>query len=331
MTTTNKRITLTAAVLVLAALPAFAQQSSQIRETTAEEPQPVAAAEGQALTEQQTGASKFADRIAAVVNNDVITEYELQNRVRQAAINLRQQNINLPPMQELRRQVLERMITEKATEQRAKELGIRVDEQMVSASIEQIARNNKMTVDELRERLRADDVSFGAFRAQVRDEITAQRLREREVDSKITIPESEVDAFLAEQTGFTTNDTQEYHVRHILLPIPPALPTLKRAMLNVKQKLWLNASATERTSVRWLQPTPRPKTRCRVVIWDGAMPLVCRPFSGRPLKTTARSATSSRRCALRVPFTSFSSKTVATASRPSSPARPSSRPTCATS
>ena len=96
-----------------------------------------------------------------------------KDRVRQAAINLRQQNINLPPMQELRRQVLERMITEKATEQRAKELGIRVDEQMVSASIEQIARNNKMTVDELRERLRADDVSFGAFRAQVRDEITA--------------------------------------------------------------------------------------------------------------------------------------------------------------
>ena len=64
-------------------------------------------------------------------------------------------------------------------------------------------------------------MSFGAFRSQVRDEITAQRLREREVDSKITIPESEVDAFLAEQTGFTTNDTQEYHVRHILLPIPP--------------------------------------------------------------------------------------------------------------
>ena len=64
------------------------------------------------------------------------------------------------------------MITEKATEQRAKELGIRVDEQMVSASIEQIARNNKMTVEELRERLRADDVSFSAFRSQVRDEIT---------------------------------------------------------------------------------------------------------------------------------------------------------------
>ena len=70
MTTTNKRITLTAAVLVLAALPAFAQQSSQIRETTAEEPQPVAAAEGQALTEQQTGvfiAWPTAFTVAAVI------------------------------------------------------------------------------------------------------------------------------------------------------------------------------------------------------------------------------------------------------------------------
>lgn len=215
MTTINKRISLTAAALVLAVLPAFAQQSDGIRETV-----------GQAAPAETTAAPaadsvKFADRIAAVVNTDVITEYELQNRVRQAATNLRQQNITLPPMPELRRQVLERMISEKATEQRARELGIRVDEQMVSASIEQIARNNKLTVQELRERLQADDVSFATFRTQVRDEIIAQRLREREVDSKITIPESEVDAFLAEQTGFTTTDTQEYRVRHILLPIPP--------------------------------------------------------------------------------------------------------------
>ncbi len=219
MITTTKRFSLAAALCALAALPAFAQQAPAAAPADAP-----AAAPAETVTEtvqQPASGVRFADRIAAVVNTDVITEYELQNRVRQAAINLRQQNINLPPMPELRRQVLERMITEKATEQRAKELGIRVDEQMVNASIEQIARNNKMTVDELRERLRADDVSFATFRNQVRDEITALRLREREVDSKITIPESEVDAYLAELTGFTTNDTQEYHVRHILLPIPP--------------------------------------------------------------------------------------------------------------
>ena len=69
MTTTNKRITLTAAALVLVALPAFAQQSSQIRETTTEAPQSVAATEGLALTDEQAVGNKFADRIAAVVNN----------------------------------------------------------------------------------------------------------------------------------------------------------------------------------------------------------------------------------------------------------------------
>lgn len=163
--------------------------------------------------------SKPLDRIVAVVNNDVITEFELQNRVHQVALNLRRQEIALPAMEALRAQVLERLVTETAVKQRAKELGIRIDEQMVSAYIEQIARNNQLTVEQLRERLRGEGVSFGQFRQQIRDEITLQRLREREVDSKIEIPESEVDAYLAEQAGFTSGDTTEYHVQHILLPL----------------------------------------------------------------------------------------------------------------
>ena len=158
------------------------------------------------------------DRIIAVVNNDVITEFELQNRVHQVAINLRRQNIELPPMPQLRAQVLDRLITEKAMQQRAREIGIRIDEQMVTASIEQIARNNRMTTDELRDRLREEGVAWSQFRSQIREEITQQRLREREVDSKINIPESEVDTYLAEQAGFTGSDTTEYRVEHILLP-----------------------------------------------------------------------------------------------------------------
>ena len=146
------------------------------------------------------------DRIIAVVNNDVITEFELQNRVHQVAINLRRQNIELPPMPQLRAQVLDRLITEKAMQQRAREI------------IEQIARNNRMTTDELRDRLREEGVAWSQFRSQIREEITQQRLREREVDSKINIPESEVDTYLAEQAGFTGSDTTEYRVEHILLP-----------------------------------------------------------------------------------------------------------------
>ena len=204
--------------LILAAVAAaltgtFALQAQTITETT----EPVTAGE---VTIDPDVNYRPLDRIVAVVNNDVITEFELQNRVRQVAVNLRRQNIELPPMPQLRAQVLDRLITEKAMQQRAREIGVRVDEQMVTASIEQIARNNKLTTDELRSRLREEGVSWSAFRSQIRDEITQQRLREREVDSKINIPESEVDAYLAEQAGFTGSDTMEYRVEHILLPLP---------------------------------------------------------------------------------------------------------------
>ncbi len=234
MTTTIKRSSraaLAASCLLIFGQALAADAPNTVRETVQMPAAAPAAAPAAPTTDAQPAAAdiqqsasrstlRYVDRVVAVVNNDVITEYELQNRVRQVAINLRQQNINLPPMPKLRRQVLERLIMEKCLDQRAKELGIRVDERMVSASIEQIARNNKLTVDELRDRLLADGVSFSAFRSQVKDEIVAQRLREREVDSKLTIPESEVDAYLAEQAGFTSGDTQEYHLQHILLPIP---------------------------------------------------------------------------------------------------------------
>ena len=159
------------------------------------------------------------DRIVAVVNNDVITDRELQERTHVVAINLRRQNIALPPMDQLRAQVLERLISERTIMQRARETGIRIDDQMVNASVEQIARQNNISVDELRQRLMADGVSFPAFREEIRDEITPQRLREREVDAKIVIPESEVDAYLAEKAGFTGSNTTEYRIAHVLLPI----------------------------------------------------------------------------------------------------------------
>lgn len=184
------------------------------------------------------------DRIVAVVNRDVITEYELQTRVHQVALNLRHQDIGLPPMPQLRRQVLERLILEKAIEQRAQDTGIRVDEQMISASIEQIAQNNHMTVQELRDRLRTDGTSYSVFRDQIRQEILLQRIRQREVDSKILIPESEINAYLAEKAGFASDETTEYHLYHILVPVA-ADDTKGRAAQKTVDQILERASAGE--------------------------------------------------------------------------------------
>lgn len=161
---------------------------------------------------------KPLNRVVAVVNTDVITANELSERVHSAALNLRRQNIQLPPMPQLQAQVLEHLIMDRAVQQRARETGIRVDDALVNVTIEQIAAQNKLTVAQLRKRLADDKVPFNQFREEIRGQITMQRLREREVEAKINIPESEIDAFLADQAGFNINDTIEYHVAHILIP-----------------------------------------------------------------------------------------------------------------
>lgn len=166
----------------------------------------------------QASAPQVLNAVVAVVNNDVITTGELAERAHSAALNLRRQKIQLPPMPQLRAQVLEQLILERAIAQRARETGIRVDDGVVNATIEQIAQQNKMSVAELRRRLSLDGVTFPQFREEIRSQIITQRLREREVDEEIKIPESEIDAFLADQAGYNINDTIEYDVSHIWIP-----------------------------------------------------------------------------------------------------------------
>ena len=166
----------------------------------------------------QAPAPQVLNAVVAVVNNDVITTGELAERAHSAALNLRRQKIQLPPMPQLRAQVLEQLILERAIAQRARETGIRVDDGVVNATIEQIAQQNKISVAELRRRLSLDGVTFPQFREEIRSQIITQRLREREVDEEIKIPESEIDAFLADQAGYNINDTIEYDVSHIWVP-----------------------------------------------------------------------------------------------------------------
>ena len=203
MTTMNK-FKLAALLAAFSASVCFAQT------------QPAKSAEPQA---------QVLNAVVAVVNNDVITAGELFERTHSVALNLRRQKIQLPPMEQLRAQVLEQLILERAIEQRARETGIRVDDNLVNATIERIASQNKISVAELRRRLQLDGVPFNQFREEIRSQIVTQRLREREVDSAIQIPESEIDAFLADQAGFSINDTVEYNISHIAIPTSESMST----------------------------------------------------------------------------------------------------------
>jgi peptidyl-prolyl cis-trans isomerase SurA len=160
------------------------------------------------------------DSIVAVVNEDVITRYELDDRVREVVHQLQKQDTPLPPADVLERQILERMITDMLEQQYASENGVRVDDTQLNLAIARIAQqNNFSSTAEFRAKLEAGGVNYKKFREEIRSEIISTRLREREVESKIVISENEVDNYLANKARLGSAG-EEFHLAHILVVVP---------------------------------------------------------------------------------------------------------------
>lgn len=160
------------------------------------------------------------DAIVAVVNNEVITAHELETRMQTVEARLRSQGGTVPPRAQFQQQLLERMIIDRAQLQLAKENGLRVDDALLDAAVARIAEQNNVTLAEMRRKVESDGISFARFREDIRNEILLQRLREREVDSKVQITESEVDNFLASGGGATQAAQPEINLAQILVRIP---------------------------------------------------------------------------------------------------------------
>jgi len=176
-----------------------------------------------AVHAQDTAAARrspvVVDRIVAVINDEVVTRVELEDRMRIAVRQLQQQGTPLPPQEVIRRQLLERIITDRVQLQFARETGLRVDDGDLDRAINRIAQENKLTVPEMQQVLQKDGVPFTKFREDIRTEIALLRLREREVENKIVIAESEVENFLTTQQGQNAR-SEEFNISHILVVVP---------------------------------------------------------------------------------------------------------------
>jgi peptidyl-prolyl cis-trans isomerase SurA len=159
------------------------------------------------------------DRVIAVVNDEAITQYELDDAKRAVLQQMKQQNVQQPAADVLEKQVLERLITERALLQYAKENGIKVDDTQVERTIQRIAETNKLTIDGLREALAKENIPYAKYREDVHNEIIVQRLREREVEQHIEVSDAEVDNYLA-TIKTQAGGEAEYLVAHILVLIP---------------------------------------------------------------------------------------------------------------
>jgi peptidyl-prolyl cis-trans isomerase SurA len=168
---------------------------------------------------QQAAPAELVDRVVAVVNDDIITRHELDNAIKIVVAQLKQQNTPLPPPDVIEKQVLERVIMSRVQLQYAKETGVTVDDPTVDKAILRIAESNKMSLAQLQQALQKDGMEFTRFREEIRNEIINARLREREVDNRIVISDSEVDNFLRNQQQ-QGGKMEEFNLSHILIRVP---------------------------------------------------------------------------------------------------------------
>ena len=222
---THKLTPLCLLVLLAVALPVQAQTlrpSPQLRFSSPPVPAP-----GQA----NNAAQRQADFIVAVVNSEPITNNDVRSKLLRAEQQLTQQGAVMPPRAELARQVLERVIGDKAQLQAAKISGVRIDDNAVAGAVETVAQQNQISVEELRRRLINDGIAYPTFREQLRDELLVNRFRQREVDARVIVTDADIDQFLREQEGNNDVSAIDLNLAQILVAVPEnATPEQVRAL-----------------------------------------------------------------------------------------------------
>lgn len=172
-----------------------------------------------------------ADYIVAVVNAEPITNNEVRSRMQRFQEQLAQQGQPIPPRAEFARQVLERLISEKAQLQLARENGLKVDEATLDQAEQNVAASNQMSVAEFRRRLTADG-SLAQFRAELRDQLLLTRVREREVEPRVRVSDAEVDEYLR---GFkSAGAATQLNMVHILVALPENASVAEAAAARAK-------------------------------------------------------------------------------------------------
>lgn len=211
---THKLTSLCMLVTLMTAAPVHAQAlrpSGQLRFSSPSVPVP--GQRGNTVQQQ-------ADYIVAVVNSEPITNNDVRGKLLRAEQQLAQQGAVMPPRGELIRQVLERVIGDKAQLQAAKSSGVRIDDNAVAGAVETVAQQNQISVEELRRRLTTDGIAYPAFREQLREELLVNRFRQREVDARVIVTDTDIDQFLREQEGNNDVTSMELNLAQILIAVP---------------------------------------------------------------------------------------------------------------
>jgi peptidyl-prolyl cis-trans isomerase SurA len=172
-----------------------------------------------AQTRELSSRGELVDRVAAVVGEGVVLVSQLDNEVERITARLRDNKTELPPRNVLRKQVLERLVVQEIQMQRAERIGMRVNDEMLNESLQEVAQRNNITFNQLPEALKAQGIDYRDFRDDMRRDITLQMLRQRDVYGRINISPRELEQYIARQQRLP-NQNAQYSLSHILVSVP---------------------------------------------------------------------------------------------------------------
>lgn len=185
--------------------------------------------------------AELVDRIVAIVNDDIIllSDYEqfiapYREKLKMEGYSDAQLRIILADQQPT---ILDQMIEEKLTQQQAKRDGITVSDEEVDSSIKRFEQINSVSDDEMRRRLKMDGLTFDAFRNQVKEQLLQSKIVNREVKSKIVVTDDEVKRYYEENKTQYIGKTK-YHLRHILMKVPPHSPDVRSRVYQQMQQIY---------------------------------------------------------------------------------------------
>lgn len=170
-------------------------------------------------TNKTLTASQVVDKIAAVVNDGIILESDVNNMLNKVKLSTQEADQQLPDDATLRRQILGRLIMDNIILQLAARANITISDEQLNQAISNIAAHNHMTLDQLHNRLAHDGKDYSTYRAQIRKEMLTAEVRNGEVSRRVTILPQEVDS-LAKQIAVQTDNDSEFNLSHILILLP---------------------------------------------------------------------------------------------------------------
>ncbi|AKH69194.1 parvulin-like peptidyl-prolyl isomerase [Spongiibacter sp. IMCC21906] len=176
---------------------------------------------------------QWLDRIAAIVDDDVILISELDNRLQTVKNNIQRAGQTAPPDDQLRKEILDMLILESIQLQMANRVGLRIDDEELNQAVTRIAAQNNMSLEQFRQALISNGSSYLELREQVRREMIIQRVQAGNVNQRIQVTEQEVDNYLKSEEG-QARTSPDYRLAHVLIPVPSDASEAQRKQAKAK-------------------------------------------------------------------------------------------------